>query len=437
MKLLHTGDWHIGRIFHGLHLTEDQSYLLDQFADIVRDVRPHAVLIAGDIYDRSVPPEEAVSLLNDWLSRVVIGEKVPVVLISGNHDSAARLGFGSKLLVDRGLHVFWDLKQLDEPLVLEDEYGKVSLHGFPYSDPPQVRQWLDVPSPDHQRAMEALVARTLASPIASASRRVAIAHAFVSGGSESESERPLAIGGSGCVEASVFQPFHYTALGHLHRTQRLGGDKGWVQYSGSLYNYSFSEIGQRKSVTLIELDARGGVRTEQIPLSPRRALRRIEGDLEQILRDGPNDSAKNDYLVIALQDRGALLDPMGKLRQIYPNVLHLERPGLKPLANAMKDVASIREGREKLALSETELFESFFRQVTGEAMSRPELEIFAEMLGLPIAPGRERGQPMATEPETPAATQPAFENLPEPTPSENLSFSFSDPSPEVSPKVSP
>lgn len=368
MRILHTSDWHLGRIFHGVHLTDDQSYILDQFVKLVGDTRPDVILIAGDIYDRSVPPAEAVKLLDEILSSILLDFGVPIVMIAGNHDSPERLGFGTRLLARQGLHLIGQLQGL-APVVLHDSHGPVYFCPLPYAEPAVVREILaDPEAVDHERAMYALVDRTVKTLPPNA-RKVAIAHAFVAGGEASESERPLSVGGTGTVDASCFRPFHYTALGHLHQSQNNGDN---IRYAGSLMKYSFSESAHTKSVTLTEMDGAGKTAQEEICLTPRRDVRCLEGFIKDILTGPQNGESREDYLMVTLQDTGAVLDAIGKLREVYPNVLHIERPHLTSGGELRGP------GRDHRRLSEIDLFSSFFEQVTGAPLDDGQAGAFTE-----------------------------------------------------------
>ena len=256
MRFIHTADWHLGRLFHTVHLTEDQQHVLDQFVDLVADVRPAAVIIAGDVYDRGVPPTEAVELLNDVLGRIVRGLGVPVVMIAGNHDSPSRLGFGSQLLAAEGLHIAGPLPaggSLTVPFA--DDDGPLLVQAVPYADPIDVRAAFAEPAiQSHEQAMRALTARARDLTPAGA-RSLFVGHAFVAGAGTSDSERPLTVGGAGTVPATVFEGFDYVALGHLHLPQRAGAEA--IRYAGSLLTYSFKEVTQRKSVSIVEIGAPG------------------------------------------------------------------------------------------------------------------------------------------------------------------------------------
>lgn len=370
MRILHTSDWHLGRIFHGVHLTDDQAHILDQFVKLVSEVKPEAVLVAGDIYDRSVPPAEAVKLLDEVLTQVLLDCRVSVILIPGNHDSPERLGFGTRLLALQGLHIAGQLDKNITPIGIRDSNGPVYIYPVPYADPPVVRERLEVQDVhDHDRAMAAVIGQ-LTAHIPRGGRSVLVTHAFVAGGEESESERPLSIGGTGTVSSSRFMPFNYIALGHLHRPQNTGGEH--IRYSGSLMKYSFSEAGHRKSVTLVEIDGNGKTAVEEIFLSPRRDVRCIEGFLDDILAGPKNRESREDYLKVVLKDSGAILDAMGKLRNVYPNVLHIERPFLT-MGGDLRG-----PGGDHRSLSEIDLFSSFFEQVAGVPLSGEQLGIFTD-----------------------------------------------------------
>ncbi|MDX1655452.1 MAG: exonuclease SbcCD subunit D, partial [Candidatus Competibacteraceae bacterium] len=333
----------------------DQAHLLDQLVTLARDSRVEAVIIAGDIYDRAVAPADAVKLLDDVLERLVVGAGIPVIMIAGNHDSPERLGFGSRLLAARGFYVFGPLTLL-QPVVLADDHGSVHFCPLPYGDPAEVRLHLgDESLHDHDSAVRALAA-TMGSRLPAGVRSVAIGHCWVSGGSSSDSERPLSVGGTGQVGADCFAGFHYTALGHLHRPQQVGEG---IHYCGSLLKYSFSEAAHRKSVSLVEMDGAGRVRVEPIELSPRRDVRIIEGALKELLQGSGPGQSPEDYLLVRLTDRQAILDAMGKLRRVYPNLLHLERPALQ-----VGMPAGLRGG-DHLKRSELELFRAFYQEVAG------------------------------------------------------------------------
>ncbi len=372
MRVLHTADWHLGRIFHGVHLTEDQAYVLDELIEIVRDARPDVVIVAGDIYDRAVPPQDAVSLLDDVLSRLVAKVGVPVVMIAGNHDSPERLSFGARLLANSNLHVFGPLLPESRPVVIEDDYGPVNIYAIPFAEPPVVREKIGgVDIRDHDSALRQILKHIRAKQPADR-RSILVAHAAVVGGKASDSERPLSIGGTETVEPAIFEGFDYVALGHLHRPQSSGEEH--IRYSGSILKYSFSEASHEKSVTIVDMDATGKCAIERIALSPRRDVRRIEGTLEDILEKARSDKKRDDYIMVTLLDRQPVLNAMGRLREVYPNTLHIERPLVTP------STVDAQAPADHLRLSEAEMFSSFFSQVTGEEMTESESEAFADII---------------------------------------------------------
>jgi len=364
MRFIHTADWHLGRLMHGVHLTEDQACVLDQIIEVVKDARPDAFLVSGDIYDRALPPPDAVQLLDDFLTRMVIDFGVPVMLIAGNHDSACRLEFASRVLAGQELYVSGSAGLEVLTLTVGDQAGPVHFYALPYAEPSTVRERFKSDSiSNHEEALRALIERVrLIHP--PGERSVLLAHAFVAGGKETESERPLSVGGADKVDCSCFEGFNYVALGHLHRPQTAGGPE--IRYAGSLLKYSFSEADHRKTLSLVEMDEKGECSIENIALTPRRDVRRIEGYLKGIL-NGPEDGdSREDYVMVTLLDTGAILDAMGKLREVYPNILHIERPCLEFGSGISRDRVDHRQ------LNDSDLFADFFAQVTGKDLTDAE-----------------------------------------------------------------
>jgi DNA repair protein SbcD/Mre11 len=362
MKLMHTADWHLGKIVNSVHMTDDQALILEQIKQVIEKEQPDAVIVAGDLYDRAIPPRDAVELLNNtwnWL----IGEKeIPVLSISGNHDSPDRLDFGSQLFKASNLYIETKLREGLEPVTLQDAHGPVHFHLIPYTEPADVRAFFkDDTITTHQRAMERIVSY-ITDNNDMAERHVFVGHAFLAGGMESDSEERLSmIGGSPYVDASLFEPFTYAAFGHLHQAQRITSDH--IRYSGSPLKYSFSEANHKKSVTIIELDNAGFQSFEKINLEPKRDMRIVEGYFDELM-EGVSGGSKTDYLHIRLLDDGQLLDPMGKLRKLYPNILRLERKA-KSGASSMSD---IKEIKEKQRMSHLQLFAAFYEEMKGEAI---------------------------------------------------------------------
>lgn len=369
MRFLHTADWHLGRYLHGTSLLHDQAHVLDQFVELAKSEHVDAVVIAGDVYDRAVPPAEAVALLDDVLSRLVVGAGIPVIVIAGNHDSAERVGFGSRIFEKHKLILRGKLDEL-APVVLQDGHGEVAFHPLPYAEPTFVRV---LPSAeaviDHQSAMSHVVG-LLRTQRQVGQRNVLVGHAFVAGGSESESERPLSVGGSGMVSVDTFNGFDYVALGHLHRPQAVGSER--VRYSGSLLKYSFNEVDHRKSVSLVDLGRDGRLVVTPLTLAPRRDLRIVTGQLADLLRSPDPQLRKDDYLCAHLTDTAPLLDPMARLREVYPNMMELRfaQPGAGP--GVTRDAGDHRRRQPD------DLFRAFYRDMGNEEISQEALNAFNE-----------------------------------------------------------
>ncbi len=379
MRLLHTSDWHLGRQLHGRSLLPDQAHMLDQIVGMAHDCRPDAILIAGDVFDRAVPPPEAVALLDDALARLVHGLAIPVVMIAGNHDSGERLGFGARLLEPAGLHIAGPAAQPVRGVPLVTRQESAWIYPLPYAEPGAVRSQFEHPeSLGHAGAMRLALAPVLAAHPAD-SLAVLVAHAFVTGGTESTSERPLSVGGSGAIGGEIFAGFDYVALGHLHRPQTLSG--GRMRYAGSPLHYSVSEIGGAKSVSLVEL-ARGQLpQITALPITPLHALHLLTGSLAEVCAaaDGID---RDDYVVARLTDRGALLDPMARLRVTYPNALGIERLILQETG------AAGARGARRASTTPEGLFASFFAEVTGETLLPDQQDMLMAVLAELLAQGQ-------------------------------------------------
>ena len=370
MRILHTSDWHIGRQFYNVSLLEDQRHVLNQIVEAAKAEAVDVVVIAGDVYDRAIPPADAVSLVDEVFNRLLNEVGIPVIVIAGNHDGPERLGFASRQLAKAQLYIAGPLTVAVQPVVLEDQYGEVVFYPIPYADPATVR---DVFSDDtirtHNQAMECI---TNALPDHKRQRSVAIGHCFLSGGTDCDSERPLSVGGADQVSRQNFNDFNYVAMGHLHRQQHQGTEV--IRYSGSPLKYSFSEEKHKKSITIVDLDGEGECKIEHIPLVALRDMRSITGSFDDIILEAKNDTNASDYLLINLTDTHAILDPIGKLRTVYPNVLHLERPGLmspKPQRLAHRDL--MKKG-------ELAMFKDFYQQTINEEISAEQAIILSDLL---------------------------------------------------------
>lgn len=362
MRIIHTADWHLGKLFYGSYLTEDQGYVWEQqLLPAIKEYQPHVIIAAGDIYDRSVPPAEAVELFDEIITKIGKELKIPFLCIAGNHDSAERLAFGNRLLAREGIHVFGPLDDFCRPVTLSDEWGAVDFIPLPYAEPAAVRYALGQEScRDHQQSMAAYIAYQL-SFVEPSHRKVGMGHAFVGGGISSDSERPLSIGGTDCIESSVFSPFHYTALGHLHGPQMVGSER--VRYSGSLLKYSFGEYKQKKGVECITLGKDGDIIREQILLNPKRDVRILEGTFDELMGESVMES--EDYILARLTDKDPVLDGLSRLRKKFPYIRALECIG-REWAKEIENRADIRK------VTEEEMFATFAQEVRGEALSEAE-----------------------------------------------------------------
>lgn len=382
MKIMHTGDWHIGKIVNQRHMTLDQEYILEDVVKIIESEKPDVLVVAGDIYDRAVPPVEAVELLDRVLSKILLKLQIPVIMIAGNHDSPDRIGFGSQMLRDKGLYIAGPFQKNIPKVVLADEHGPVHFYLIPYASPAVVREVLGRSEVlDHDTAMQAIVA-TIRETWNPKERNIIVTHGFIRGMKElelSESERPLsvtlAVGGTDYVDIKHFKDFTYTALGHLHGPQQAGSMR--VRYAGSLLKYSFSEAKQQKSVTLAHIGKDGELTVECKTLRPLRDMRQIKGNLKDLLdpRVYMNTNTE-DYLHVTLTDEGELIEPMAKLRAVYPNVLSLDMEVKERQVGDSKTSA----GQGYKQKSKLTLFEDFYKDMTGQEFTVEKSSLVAKTI---------------------------------------------------------
>lgn len=321
MRLLHTSDWHLGRSLHREDLLGAQASYIDHLVAVVREEAIDVVLVAGDVYDRALPGVDAVKLCNDALGRLA-STGARVVLISGNHDSARRLGFAADLIDASGVHLRTDPTDVGRPVILGDLHGPVAIYPIPYLEPDAVSDGLGCREPSHAAVVSAAMARVRADLAGrpAGTRSLAMAHVFATGGEPSESERDIVVGGLSTVPTSVFAGIDYAALGHLHGPQRLAEH---VRYSGSPLPYSFSEERHRKSSWLVELGANGLDRVQAVPTPVHRRLARLRGRLTDLLADPGLARHEHSFLSITLTDPARPADAMRALRTRFPHTLLL------------------------------------------------------------------------------------------------------------------
>ncbi|MEO1017641.1 MAG: exonuclease SbcCD subunit D [Pseudomonadota bacterium] len=361
MRLLHTADWHLGRTLHGYPLLEDQAKLLTDITTAAVEFKADAVLVAGDVFDRAVPPPEAVEVLDEVLYRLIVEQRLPVIMIAGNHDSPRRLSFGARLMQPQGLIIRTDLQEITAPIVLQDGHGQLDIFALPYVEPAIVNLAFGITTHSHHDAMQAVISRL---PLEPGRRKLAMAHLFLQGGAESESERPLTVGTLEGVSPELFAPFDYVALGHLHRPQSWSD--GRIRYSGSLMRMSFDEADHEKSFTLIEIDRAGKVETESVVLKPGRQVELKKGYLNELMGSGPS----TDFISVELLDEGAVLDAHGRLREVFSNLCEVRRPHYRPA------VLAGEADRARTDRSTGELFADFFETMTGDVIPIAERNVF-------------------------------------------------------------
>ena len=319
MRILHTSDWHLGRSFHRVGMLEHQAAFVDHLVGVIEAERVDLVVVAGDIYDRALPHVDAIRLADETFARLA-ASRAQVVLTSGNHDSAQRLGFGSRLIDAAGVFLRTDASRVGTPVVLEDQHGPVAVHGLPYLDPQALHEPWRLAARSHEAAVAEAMRRVRADLAERPMRSVVLAHAFVAGGAPSESERDISVGGVSLVAASLFDGISYTALGHLHGRAVLADA---LRYSGSPLAYSFSETAHTKGCWLVELGREGVEAAEFVEAPVPRRLARIRGDLETLLTDPALAGLEDHWVQVTLTDTARPAHPMERLRERFPETLVL------------------------------------------------------------------------------------------------------------------
>jgi len=371
MRLLHTSDWHLGRAFHRVNMLGAQSEFIGHLVATVRERAVDAVVVSGDVYDRAVPPLAAVELFDDALHRLA-DAGVPTVMISGNHDSARRLGVGAGLIGRAGIHLRTDPTAAATPVVLRDAHGDVAFYGLPYLEPALVKEEFGVPKASHEAVLAAAMDRVRAdlATRARGTRSVVLAHAFVTGGEPSDSERDITVGGVASVPAGVFDGVDYTALGHLHGSQTLTER---VRYSGSPLPYSFSEAEHRKTMWLVDLGPEGEIAAERIDCPVPRPLARIRGALEDLLADPALARHEDAWVEATLTDAVRPADPMARLTDRFPHALSLVfAPERAP------DDPDVSYARRLADRSDQEIAEDFVVHVRGAGPDAREQDVLRD-----------------------------------------------------------
>ena len=371
MKFLHLADLHLGKRVNGFSMLEDQAHVLRQILAILDDEQPDGVLIAGDVYDKSVPSVEAVGLLDGFLTELR-ARGVPVLLISGNHDSPERLAFGGRVMDSCGIHISPVYDGALAPVTLHDEFGPVHVWLLPFVKPAHVRRWF--PDADIESYTDAMAEAVAHMDIDAAARNVLVTHQFVTGGTRSGSEE-LSVGGTDNVDSGVFAPFDYVALGHLHGAQHIRRET--IRYAGSPLKYSFSEARQHKSVTVVTLGEKGDVQVRTAALTPLRELREIRGSYDELTARSfyEHTTYRSDYLHLILTDEQDVFDAMSRLRTIYPYLMTLDYDNARTRAAGGMSVPAETERRTPL-----ELFEALYTRQNHRPMSEVQREYIAQLM---------------------------------------------------------
>lgn len=359
---MHLADLHLGKRVNGFSMMEDQEYILNRILEIMEEEQPDGLLIAGDVYDKTIPPAEAVRLMDDFLTAVA-AKHVPVFLISGNHDSAERVAFGHQLMQGSGI---WISPVYDGTIrhhTLEDRWGEVNIYLIPFLRPSVVRSFFpDVEIEDYTDALRTIIEDL---QVDTSRRNVVLAHQFVTAAGalpETCDSEQLSVGGLDRVDGRVFSPFDYTALGHLHGPQRVGSET--IRYAGSPLKYSFSELHQKKSVTVAELRAKGETEIRQIPLQPRREMTELRGTFEEILEEArKKGELQTDYYHMILTDETDVVDALSRLREYYPNIMLLDYDNRR--TRSQKEVEQLDRVEER---TPGELFAALYEQQNGQEM---------------------------------------------------------------------
>ncbi len=370
MKFIHLSDLHIGKRVNEFSMLEDQKYILNEIAEIVKSEKADAVIIAGDIYDKSVPPAEAVLVFDDFLN--ALADTVErIFIINGNHDSAERVAFGSRQMEKGGVFIAPVFKGEAKKYTVRDSFGNVNIYLLPFVKPAAVRPFFeDKEITDTNSALKAITENI---DLDKNERNILVAHQFITGAERSESEE-IYVGGSDNVDVSLFSDFDYVALGHIHRAQHMGRES--VRYCGTPLKYSFSEIDHKKSITVVDMNEKGDVDIKTIPLAPLRDMRHIKGTYS-FLTERKNYEGTNgeDYLHVTLLDEEEVYDAIGRLRSIYPNIMRIDYENRRTYAD--NELGTVDVGNKRSAL---ELFEELFVLQNNKPFSDSQKELCSEII---------------------------------------------------------
>lgn len=369
MKFVHLSDLHLGKRVNGYSMIEDQKYILLKILNVIDEQKAEAVVIAGDVYDKPIPPTEAVQLFDDFLFRLV-ERNLQILVISGNHDSPERIAFGSRFMDKSGVHMSQVYNGKNDLVELKDKYGKVNFYMLPFVKPSNVRRFFE--DEEINTYTDAVRVAVSHMNVNKKARNVIITHQFVTGAQRSESET-IAVGGTDNVDSYVFDDFDYVALGHIHGPQNVG--KNTVRYCGTPLKYSFSEISHKKSVTVVEMKEKGNVKVSTVELTPKLDMREIKGTYEDLtFKKNYENTNTEDYLHIILTDEEDVADAVAKLRCVYPNLMKLDYDNTRT-----RNSFALTQAEETEKKTDTELLSEFFEKQNGKPLSDEQLEYAANL----------------------------------------------------------
>lgn len=369
MKFVHLSDLHLGKRVNGYSMIEDQKYILLKILNVIDEQKAEAVVIAGDVYDKPIPPTEAVQLFDDFLFRLV-ERNLQILVISGNHDSPERIAFGSRFMDKSGVHMSQVYNGKNDLVELKDKYGKVNFYMLPFVKPSNVRRFFE--DEEINTYTDAVRVAVSHMNVNKKARNVIITHQFVTGAQRSESET-IAVGGTDNVDSYVFDDFDYVALGHIHGPQNVG--KNTVRYCGTPLKYSFSEISHKKSVTVVEMKEKGNVKVSTVELTPKLDMREIKGTYEELtFKKNYENTNTEDYLHIILTDEEDVADAVAKLRCVYPNLMKLDYDNTRT-----RNSLALTQAEETEKKTDTELLSDFFEKQNGKPLSDEQLEYAANL----------------------------------------------------------
>lgn len=371
MRFLHLADLHIGKRVNGFSMIEDQKFVFEQVYNVIENEKIDGIIIAGDIYDKPVPSAEAVKLFDEMLTRLV-SINLPIFVISGNHDSAERIGFGSDILSAAKVYMSRVYNGNLQKIELEDDYGKINVYLLPFIKPATVKNiYKEAEIKDYDDALEYVLSQ---EKIDETKRNVIVSHQFVTGAMRSESEE-VSVGGLDNVSVENYEAFDYVALGHIHRAQQMGRES--ARYAGTLLKYSFSEEKHNKSMTIVDLKEKGNIEIKEIPVKPLHDLKTIKGKFSKITSEEfYKELKKEDYYRAVLTDEDDILNAIGKLKSIYPNLMSMEYDNTRTRSYSVVD--NVETGETKSPL---DYFEEFFEKQNGRKMSEKQRNYLLEILG--------------------------------------------------------